>query len=124
MVCAALLLVATAAPAADNELTAKEKAEGWALLFDGKTLDGWMTSSGKPSRTPVEQGAINPHRCGGYMMVHKEQWDNFVLSLDFKISKGCNSGIFIRTYSLVPRPGTWSSRRRRCGSRSVSGTTL
>src|SRR3954454_20037914 len=105
--CVILTLVLAAAPAfaSDNELTAKEKADGWVLLFDGKTLDGWMTSSGKPSKTPVEDGCINPHRCGGYMMVHKKQWDNFVLSLDFKISKGCNSGIFLRTYSLTPRPG-------------------
>src|SRR5258707_13978135 len=107
MVSAALLLIATAPPAgaADNDLTEKEKAEGWGLLFDGKTLDGWMTSNSKPSKTPVEDCCINPHGCGGYMMVHKQQWDNFVLSLDFKISKGCNSGIFIRTYSLTPRPG-------------------
>src|SRR6185503_2947985 len=33
------------------------------------------------------------------------QWTNFLLSLDFRISKGCNSGIFIRTASLTPRPG-------------------
>ena len=98
----ALLL---AAPPADNELTAKEKAEAWVLLFDGKTLDGWMTSSGTPGRTPVEGGAINPHRSGGYMLVHKERWGDFVLSLDFKISKGCNSGVFVRTGSLTPRPG-------------------
>ena len=39
------------------------------------------------------------------MMVHKEPWENYVLSLDFKTSKGCNSGIFIRTASLTPRPG-------------------
>src|SRR4051794_39040270 len=102
---AALALLAPAARAADNELTAREKADGWVLLFDGRTLDGWMTSSGKPSNTPVEDGCINPHRCGGYMMVHKEPWENFVLSLDFKTSKGCNSGIFLRTHSLTPRPG-------------------
>jgi hypothetical protein len=99
------LALAGAARAADNELTAKEKADGWVLLFDGKTLGGWMTSSGKPSKTPVEGGAINPHKCGGYMMVHKEQWEDYVLSLDFKISKKCNSGIFVRTSSLTPRPG-------------------
>jgi hypothetical protein len=39
------------------------------------------------------------------MMIHEKQWSNFVLSLDFKISKGCNSGIFVRTYPLEPRPG-------------------
>jgi hypothetical protein len=99
------LALALPAFAGDNELSAKEKAEGWVLLFDGKTLDGWMTSDQKPSKRPVEDGCINPHKCGHYMMIHKEQWDNFVLSCDFKISKGCNSGIFIRTSPLTPRPG-------------------
>src|SRR5437773_3026512 len=100
----ALALISASAAAADNELTATEKADGWILLFDGKTLDGWMTSSGKPSRTPVEDHCINPHKCGGYMMVHKQMWEDFILSLDCKISKGCNSGIFIHTFSLTPRP--------------------
>lgn len=101
----AALLLAFAPIAADNELTEKEKADGWLLLFNGKTLDGWMTSSQQPSKTPAEDAAINPHKCGGYMMVHEKQWSDYVLSLDFKISKGCNSGIFIRTHSLTPRPG-------------------
>lgn len=100
-----LVLLAAPAAAADNELTDKEKADGWKLLFDGKTLDGWMTSSGKPSKTPVEDGTLNPHKCGGYMLVHQEKWGDFVLSLDFKISKKCNSGVFVRTSSLTPRPG-------------------
>jgi hypothetical protein len=102
---ATALTFAFPAFAGDNELSAKEKAEGWILLFDGKTLDDWMTSDQKPSKRPVEDGCINPHKCGHYMMIHKEQWDNFILSCDFKISKGCNSGIFIRTSPLTPRPG-------------------
>ena len=105
IVCAFGLLFAPAAGAADNELTAKEKKEGWILLFDGKTLDGWMTSSGKPSKTPVEDGCINPHGCGGYMMIYDKPLSDFELALDFKISPGCNSGIFIRTFPLTPRPG-------------------
>jgi Domain of Unknown Function (DUF1080) len=103
--CLAFLLASMPALAADNELTAKEKADGWLLLFDGKSLDDWMTSNSKPSKTPIEHGAINPHKSGGYMMVHKKQWSNYVLSLDYKITKGCNSGIFLHTYSLEPRPG-------------------
>jgi hypothetical protein len=104
-ICLALVLGAAPGRAADNELTAKETTDGWRLLFDGKTLDGWMTSSETPSKTPVEDGCINPHKAGGYMMVPRETFENFVLSLDYKISKGCNSGVFIRTYSLKPRPG-------------------
>lgn len=101
----AYLATVAALSAADNELSPAEKNDGWILLFDGKTLDGWMTSSEQPSKTGVEDGALNPHKCGGYMLVHKEPRDNFVLSLDFKLSPKCNSGIFIRTYSLKPRPG-------------------
>lgn len=101
----AILLTAAPAFAADNELTDREKKEGWVLLFDGKTLDGWTTSERKPSKRPVERGSLNPHRCGGYMLIHERQWDNFVLTLDFKISPGCNSGVFFHTFPLKPRPG-------------------
>ena len=101
----ALALIVPPARAEDNTLSAKEKADGWILLFDGKSLDGWETSSRTPSRTPVEDGAINPHKSGGYMMIHKRPWGDFELALDFKISKGCNSGVFIRTFPLEPRPG-------------------
>ena len=92
---------------ADNTLTPAEAAAGWVLLFDGKTLDGWMTDRGAPSKTPVDSalGALNPHRCGGYMLVHKQVWSDYVLALDFKISPGCNSGVFVRTFPLTPRPG-------------------
>jgi hypothetical protein len=103
--CVLVTVLIGPARAADNELTPDEKKKGWILLFDGKTLDGWMTSSHKPSKTPVEDGAINPHKCGGYMMVHKKQWGDFVLSLDFKISRWCNSGIFLRTFPLKGRIG-------------------
>ena len=100
-----LILIAYPVRAADNELADQEKKDGWLLLFDGKTLDGWMTSSQKPSKRPVEGCCINPHKCGGYMMIHDKQWGDFKLSLDFKIAKGCNSGVFIRTYPLTVRPG-------------------
>ena len=86
--------------AADNELTAAERKAGWKLLFDGRSFDGWMTSDGKPSRRPIEQSAINPHRSGAYMMVHKQTWTDFRLKIDFKISPRCNSGIFFRTSTL------------------------
>jgi hypothetical protein len=45
-----LLLTAAALPAADNVLTPQEKAAGWVLLFDGKTLDGWDSASPTPAR--------------------------------------------------------------------------
>jgi len=85
----------------DNTLSPEEQAAGWVLLFDGKTLDGWMTNRRTPGERPVEDGCINPHRAGGYMLVHERQQGDFVLALDFKISKGCNSGVFFRTNPLL-----------------------
>ena len=89
----------------DNTLTEAEGRGGWLLLFDGKTFNGWMNSNGTTPRTSVQDGALNPHKAGHYMLVHTQRWENFTLSLDFKISQGCNSGIFVRTASLTPRPG-------------------
>jgi hypothetical protein len=100
-----LLVMVVGAGGPEDRLSPEEEQAGWILLFDGKTLDGWKTSSGRPSKVPVEQGSINPHGCGGYMMIHEKTWSDFVLALDFRISKGCNSGVFIRTYPLTPRPG-------------------
>jgi hypothetical protein len=90
---------------ADNQLTQWEQNEGWILLFDGKALDEWMNSDGQPSRKMPENGAINPHGAGHYMLVYRKKWSDFILALDFKISAHCNSGVFIRTGSLTPRPG-------------------
>ena len=92
------------ASSADNELTPTQRRDGWILLFDGKTLNGWMTSDWQLSKKPVEDGSINPHNAGAYMMVYEQQWENFILALDFKISPHCNSGIFVRTSPLKAYP--------------------
>jgi hypothetical protein len=99
------LFVMWTASAADNQLTNQEKKDGWILLFDGKSLENWMNSKSEPSLRPVENGCINPHKCGAYMVVHKQQWENFVLSTDFKITPHCNTGIFVHTSSLTAPPG-------------------
>lgn len=104
----ALLVLATTGPAVrpeDNILTAQEKKDGWQLIFDGKTTKGWMTPKGKPlPETHVQDGSLNPHPCD-YMLVYEKPLEDFVLSLDCKISPKCNSGIFVRTKSLTARPG-------------------
>jgi hypothetical protein len=95
--CAAGVLLSGLAWAADappNTLTAKEKAEGWKLLFDGKTTDGWRgyKKEKMPDGWKVENGAL-ARAGGGGDIVTIEQFDNFELSLEWKISEGGNSGI-------------------------------
>ena len=101
----AALALASAAHGAQNELTDAERRQGWVLLFDGRTTNGWMNSDRTAPRTPVVDGALNPHKAGHYMLVHTQMWSDFLLTLDFKITNGCNSGVFVRTYSLAPAPG-------------------
>ncbi len=104
-VVALLLLIPGMVLAGDNELTPAEKAAGWVLLFDGKSTAGWTDSKQNPvPASHVQDGCLNPHPCN-YMLIPKDPVDNFVLQLDFKISPKCNSGVFIRTSPLTPRPG-------------------
>jgi hypothetical protein len=100
-----LAFVAVSVLAADNQLAAQEKRDGWLLLFDGATTNDWMNSDRTAPRTPVVDGALAPHKAGHYMLVHTQMWENFILTLDFKISPKCNSGVFVRTHSLTPRAG-------------------
>lgn len=83
--------------AADNDLSAAEKTQGYVLLFDGKDASGWIVKGNKPlPSTNIENGALNPYQAGGGLVYTKGRYANFVLSCDFKVSPGCNSGIFFR----------------------------
>lgn len=71
----------------------------WRSLFDGKTLAGWK-ATGNADGWAVEEGAIVcKGKDGGYLYT-PEQFDNFVLSVDYKVSPRANSGIFVRWSDL------------------------
>jgi hypothetical protein len=101
-----LLRAGAAKPAAEsdenlNTLTDQEKAAGWKLLFDGKTTDGWRAYRGKsmPDRWQVVDGTlVLQHKSGksGGDVVTVGEYDNFELSLEWKIAPGGNSGIMYR----------------------------
>ena len=82
-----------------NTLTKNEKKEGWKLLFDGKTTRGWHTylKDTVGSKWQVKGGAIvfdpSQPESGGGDIVTNDVYENFELRLEWKISKGGNSGI-------------------------------
>ena len=100
LVLSALILIRVAVVAQQpNTLTAQEKQQGWTLLFDGKSLKGWHTylRDTAGSKWQVRNNAIvfdptKPESCGCYL-VTKNIYENYELNLDWKISKGGNSGI-------------------------------
>jgi hypothetical protein len=97
---APIMALGAAATAADNQLTPQEKADGWVLLFDGKSPAGWMAGDKPLPATNVQDGAINPKASGAYVSHYKDPFGDFVLACDFRVSPGCNSGIFFRVGDL------------------------
>lgn len=83
----------------ENSLTNKEKNDGWQLLFNGTSTDGWH-NYGKQnvgSEWKVEDGVIHldgseKNREGGDLVTN-EEFENFDLKMDWKISDKGNSGI-------------------------------
>ena len=78
-----------------NTLTADEKAAGWKLLFDGRSVDGWrpFKGEGAPQGWRAVDGALTRVGKGGDIIT-TDQYSDFELRLEWKIEKGGNSGIF------------------------------
>jgi hypothetical protein len=91
-----------------NALTTSEKADGWKLLWDGKTTEGWRGAGLAifPQKGwTIEAGMLIPNKgdnkSGGDIVTVKK-YKNFVLEADFKITEGANSGI---KYFIQSEPG-------------------
>jgi hypothetical protein len=74
--------------------------EGSTPLFDGKTTAGWETVQSPEGNWFVQDGILVTKGDGGWLSTAKE-YGNYSLGLDFKMSEGSNSGVFLRT----PRKG-------------------
>ncbi|MCK5067365.1 MAG: DUF1080 domain-containing protein [Bacteroidales bacterium] len=86
----------------DNELTPAQKEEGWKLLWDGRTSEGWRgarLNSFPEKGWSVENGLLTVEKSGGGESAHggdivtKKKYTSFILEVDFRITKGANSGI-------------------------------
>ena len=105
-----IALTAAAAFAADNELTPKDKAGGWKLLFDGKDASASWRGYKKDTisdKWVVKDGALVLTGKGGGDIVTKEEFESFELSIDWKISEGGNSGIMFKVQETSGPP--WST---------------
>src|SRR5699024_3255193 len=96
-----------------NTLTKEEKKEGWRLLFDGKTTEGWRGAykEGFPEKGwRVEDGLLKTVSSGGGEsesggdILTEDQFSSFEISLEFKLTKGANSGIKYFVKETYPEP--------------------
>ena len=97
-----------------NTLSERQQAEGWKLLFNGKDSEGWRSAKGETfpeEGWTIADGMLQVWENGGAESTHGgdiitvDQYENFWLSVDFKMTKGANSGIkyFVRPdlYNVV-----------------------
>lgn len=93
----------------------KSKADdGTIVIFDGKTFNGWRGYNRKdvPGKWTIEDGAIKFNGTGGGEaqskdggdLIFDQKFKNFELELEWKISKGGNSGIFYLAQEVPDQP--------------------
>ena len=88
---------ARAAAPAPNQLTEAEKAAGWRLLFNGRTLDGWRQfkkTDGPGPGWQVKDGILICVKGGkGGDIISQDQFDDFELSWEWSMPEKSNNGI-------------------------------
>lgn len=111
---AAIITSCSSTKPKDNELSRQEKEQGYQLLFDGKTLKGWhLYNQGDVSSGWVAQdgelkclpGTAATHGD----LVTDQDFENYELSFDWKISREGNSGVFINVVERPDIPTAWAS---------------
>lgn len=108
-------------PLANNTLTEAEKAVGWELLFDGKTLDGWHNFNKETigSSWKIQDEAIMldvvARDDGGWQakdggdIVSADEYKNFDLRLEWKIAPCGNSGIMYNVVASADYGYVWQT---------------
>ena len=89
-----------------NQLTDSQRRGGWKLLFDGKTTRGWRNYR-KPdigAGWQIRDGALTRSGRGAGDIITVEQYGYFELSLEYRISRGGNSGVMFHVTEELATP--------------------
>ncbi len=99
-----------------NTLSPDEQKQGWRLLFDGTSMNGWRGAylDSLPTRgwdvrdeMLIVQASGGGEAAFGGDIVTIEEFENFDLCVDFKLTEGANSGIkYFVTEQLPKTPGS------------------
>lgn len=91
-----------------NTLSTQERAQGYALLWDGKTSKGWrgiekdVFPEGENGKWTTDDGTLTIHETAGEEgggeegagdIITEEEYRAFELQFEFKLTEGANSGV-------------------------------
>jgi hypothetical protein len=84
-----------------NTLADKEKENGWQLLFDGKSTDGWHGYNMKvfPACWAIDDGTFTMNSTGSAEdqdIITNKKYRDFALSLEYKLTTAANSGVIFQ----------------------------
>ncbi|MDX1672139.1 MAG: DUF1080 domain-containing protein [Balneolaceae bacterium] len=96
-----------------NQLTDQEKEEGWELLFDGSSTEHWRgyNKDQFPEKGwTVEDGLLIVQADGGGGdIITREKYGNLIFKVEWKVTKGGNSGIFYHALEQPTQSIHWSA---------------
>ena len=113
-----------------NTLTEIERAQGWRLLFDGRSMDGWRgyMSEALPGGWKAVDGLLTRTARAGDIITD-EKFRDFELTFEFNVAPGGNSGIFYRAiegpdliYYAAPEYQVLDDAAHRDGSSPLTST--
>lgn len=97
----------------NNTLTSKEKKDGWKLLFDGKTTNGWHVymhkSDGSGWQARNGELFLDPKTRGGGDLLSDNEYENFELTLEWKLEPGGNSGVIFNCIESPQYKEAWNT---------------
>ncbi|MDZ7773717.1 MAG: DUF1080 domain-containing protein [Balneolaceae bacterium] len=95
-----------------NTLTDEERQEGWQLLFDGSSSEGWRgyNEESFPQQGWTTDGMLTIHPGeGGGDIITTEQYADFELKLEWRVEEAGNSGVFYHAIEQPTQPIYWSA---------------
>ncbi len=113
--CSLTLFSCTQKKPLHNTLSDSEKKEGWVVLFDGKTTNGWHLfnhTADTPAFAAVNGELVSDTNEKTGMrgdMVTDKTYENFDLVFEWKIAKEGNSGVFINVTEDTSYMATWAT---------------
>jgi hypothetical protein len=99
----ALVWLVAAVGAADEKAGPKDNMppEGFTALFNGKDLTNWKVDEKQAEAWKAQDGLIHYTGKGGRNLATAKNYKNFEMWVDWKITKGGDSGIYLRGYPQV-----------------------
>ena len=80
------------------------KEDGFVSLFDGKSLNGWITMNKTGQGYIVKNGILICPPTGGGNLFSMKEYSNFILRFEFRLQEGSNNGVGIRSPLNAPDP--------------------